>query len=169
LAQLARTEDRAYFVVWLNDRDDLIRAAGAEGLGRLKMSQDRPTIETALKSERVLAPRIAAAFADVSLGNLDTSKLSPFSYLVDSLNAKASRTYGQPYFVELARDPAVRRTIYTYIPKASREVKMSLCYILSVSGDKDSIPVLEMLSMDPDAQVAQEGIRGLRSLRARLP
>lgn len=169
LAQLARPEDRAYFLMWLNDRDDLIRAAGAEGLGRLKIAQDRPALEMALKSERILAPRIAEAFGVVSLGNLDTAELSPFSYLIDSLNAKSSRADGQPYFIELARDPEVRRTIYTYIPKASKEVKMSLCYILSVSGDKDSIPVLEMLSMDPDAQVAQEGIRGLRSLRARLP
>jgi HEAT repeat protein len=168
LAELARPEDRAYFVVWLNDRDDLIRAAGAEGLGRLKQPQDRPALEMALKGEHILAPRIAEVYAVISLGNLDMAELSPFSYLIDSLNAKASRVYGQPYLIELARDLAVRRTIYAYIPKASKDVKMSLSYILGVSGDKDSIPVLEMLSMDPDAQVAQEGIRGLRSLRARL-
>ncbi len=169
LAQLARPDDRAFFVVWLNDRDEFIRAAGAEGLGRLKMAQDRPTLQTALKSERVLAPRVSEAFALVSLGNLDTAELSPLNYLLDSLNAKASKTYAQPFLIELTRDPAVRRTIYTLIPKASKEVKMAVSYILGVSGDKDSIPVLEMLSMDPDSGVASEGIRGLRSLRARLP
>ena len=33
----------------------------------------------------------------------------------------------------------------------------------------DSVPYLETLSMDPDKDVAQEGIRSLRTLRARLP
>jgi hypothetical protein len=40
---------------------------------------------------------------------------------------------------------------------------------MSRSGDKDSLPYLEALQMDPDQEVAQESIRSLRTLRARLP
>jgi hypothetical protein len=36
------------------------------------------------------------------------------------------------------------------------------------SGDKDSLPALEKVSQDTDAEVAQEGLRALKNLRARL-
>jgi hypothetical protein len=41
--------------------------------------------------------------------------------------------------------------------------------VFARSGDRDSISYLETLSVDPDSEVAQEGIRSLRTLRARLP
>jgi hypothetical protein len=41
--------------------------------------------------------------------------------------------------------------------------------MLARSGDRDSVPYLETLSLDPDPEVQQEGIRSLRTLRARLP
>ena len=41
--------------------------------------------------------------------------------------------------------------------------------VLARSGDRDSEPYLEALAKDPDPEVMQEGIRSLRTLRARLP
>jgi hypothetical protein len=41
--------------------------------------------------------------------------------------------------------------------------------VLARGGEGDSLPYLEALSTDPDPEVAQEGIRSLRTLRARLP
>ena len=37
------------------------------------------------------------------------------------------------------------------------------------ASNQDSVPFLETLSKDPDPEVAAEGIRSLRTLRARLP
>jgi len=34
--------------------------------------------------------------------------------------------------------------------------------VLARSGDKDSVPYLDALSMDPDTEVAQDSIRDLR-------
>lgn len=169
LAMLARPADRAFFVVWLNDRDDLIRTAGAEGLGRLKQPGDREPLEKALSSEHSMNARLAEAFALSSLGNLDTSELAPFRYLISTLNSKANKNIASAYLIELARDPNVRRAIYSVLPTTVREEKIGLSTVLAVSGDKDSVPALETLSMDPDPEVAQEGIRSLRTLRARLP
>ena len=169
LAQLARPADRAYFVNWLNDRDDVLRAAGAEGLGRLKIPTDRPALEKALPGEHSMNVRLAVVFGLVSLGNLDTSELSPLRYLINTLNVKSSKDVASAYLIELARDDQVRRTIQTVVPTAAKGEKIGLGAVLAMSGDKDSVPVLETLSMDPDPEVAQEGIRSLRALRARLP
>ena len=169
LAQLARPADRAYFVVWLNDRDDVIRAAGAEGLGRLKIPTDRPTLDKALAGERSMNVRLAVVFGLVAQGNLDTSELSPLRYLINTLNVKASKEVASAYLMELARDTQVRRTIQALVPTAAKGEKLGLSAVLAMSGDRDSVPVLETLSMDPDSEVAQEGLRDLRTLRARLP
>jgi HEAT repeat protein len=169
LAQLARPADRAFFVNWLSDRDDLIRAAGAEGLGRLKIPADRPALEKALPGEHNMDARLAVVFGLVSMGNLDTSDLAPFRYLINTLNAKAYKQAASVYLIELARDGQVRRTIYTLLPTLAKEEKIGLSGVLAASGDKDSVQMLETLSMDSDPEVAQEGIRSLRTLRARLP
>jgi hypothetical protein len=54
-------------------------------------------------------------------------------------------------------------------PTVTKDEKLGLAQILSQSGDRDSIPALETLSKDPDQEVAQAGLRGLKNLRARLP
>jgi HEAT repeat protein len=169
LAQLARPEDRAYFVLWISDRDEVVRAAGAEGLGRLKIPTDRIILDKGLPGEHSMNVRLAVVFGLVSLGNLDTSELSPLRYLINTLNVKASKDVASAYLMELARDPQVRRTIQTLVPTAAKGEKIGLGAVLAMSGDRDSVPVLETLSKDPDPEVAQEGIRDLRTLRARLP
>jgi hypothetical protein len=69
----------------------------------------------------------------------------------------------------VTRDPKVRQVVYTALPGATRDERIQLSIVLSRSGDRDSIPFLETLSKDPDKDVAEEGIRSLRSLQARLP
>ena len=44
-----------------------------------------------------------------------------------------------------------------------------LAFAFARSGGGDSLPYLESLSTDSDSEVAQEGVRSLRTLRARLP
>ena len=58
--------------------------------------------------------------------------------------------------------------IYGMLGTATKDEKIQLSIVLSRSGDTDSVPSLEALSRDPDPDVAAEGIRSLRTLRARL-
>jgi HEAT repeat protein len=168
LAMLADPADHELFLHDLADySDDSLRADGAEGLGRLKMPADRPVVEKAFNTERRVNDRLSEAFADVMLGNLDTSEFSALRYLVNTLNQKQAPSL--PYLVELARDPAVRQALYPMLTGATKDEKIQLGIVLARSGDKDSVPYLETLSMDPDTEVAQENIRDLRTLRARLP
>jgi hypothetical protein len=73
------------------------------------------------------------------------------------------------FLTELARDLPVRQALYPVLPSATKDEKIQLGIVLSRSGDKDSLPYLEALQRDPDQDVAQESIRSLRTLRARLP
>lgn len=138
-------------------------------MGRLKQPADRPALEKALPVERNMDARLAVVFGLVSMGNLDTSELAPFRYLINTLNSKAYKQVASAYLIELARDEQVRRTIYTLLPTLAKEEKIGLSGVLAASGDKDSVPMLETLSMDSDPEVAQAGIRSLRDLRSRLP
>jgi HEAT repeat protein len=170
LAMLADPADHDSFLRDLADtKDDELRAAGAEGLGRVKNPADRPLLEKAFASEHKLSTRLSEAFAVVSLGNLDTSEFSSLRYLVNTLNQKLYQGVALPFLVELAREEPVRQALYPLLTGATKDEKIQLGTVLARSGDKDSVPYLEALSMDPDKDVAQTGIRDLRTLRARLP
>jgi len=169
LAMLADPPDHAEFLRDLNDKDESMRAAAAEGLGRLKMPGDRGVADKAFVDERKMSARLADAFALVSLGNMDTGEFSPLRYLVNTLSLRSYRGFANAYLTELTREEKVRQAIYPMLARGTKDEKIQMSIILARSGDRDSIPYLETLSKDPDGEVAQEGIRGLRSLRARLP
>jgi HEAT repeat protein len=169
LAMLADPADHESFLRDLaDDKDDALRAAGAEGLGRLKNPADRPVVEKAFSAEHKINPRLSEAFAVVMLGNRDTSEFSSLRYLVNTLNQKTYQGVALPFLVELARDQSVRQALYPLLTGATKDEKIQLGTVLARSGDKDSVPYLETLSMDSDAEVAQDGIRNLRTLRVRL-
>ena len=169
LAMIGDKGDHATFVRDLADKDESIRAAAAEGLARVKDPADRALLEKAFADEHKLSPRLSDAFALVSLGNLATAEFSPLRYLVNTLNLRAYRGVAVAFLTELARDQAVRQAIYPLLPAATRDEKIQLSTVLARAGDRDSLPYLETLSVDPDSNVAQEGVRSLRILRARLP
>jgi HEAT repeat protein len=168
LAMLGTPEDHAIFLQNLSDKDDNLRSAAAEGLARIKNPSDRPTLEGTFKNEHKMGPRLAAAFALVSLGNLDTGEFSPLRYLINTLNVRSYQGVALAYLTELSRDLKVRLAIYPMLPRATKEEKIQLCTVFARSGDKDTLPYLETLSVDPDKDVASEAVRSLRTLRARL-
>ncbi len=168
LAMLAEPADRGVFLRYLNDRDNALRAAGAEGLARVKNTADQPVLEKAFEAERNTNTRLSMAFAVVSLGNRQMSEFSPLQYLVNTLNSKAYRDVAIAFLTELARDREVRQAIYPVLPSATRDEKTGISVVLARSGDKDSEPYLESLLQDPDSEVMQAGTRSLRTLRTRL-
>ena len=168
LAMLGTPADHAIFLGYLSDKDETMRSAACEGLGRIKNPADQSTLDNYFKSEHKMAPRLAAAFALVSLGNVDTGEFSPLRYLINTLNVRTYQGVALAYVTELARDLKIRLAIYPMLTAATKDEKIQLCIVLARSGDKDSLPYLETMSVDPDKDVAPEAIRCLRTLRARL-
>jgi HEAT repeat protein len=169
LAMLADPADRPISLQNLTDKDDLVRAASAEGLGRLKNAADRGTLTQLFNAEHAMNPRLSSAFALVSLGELKTDRYGPLQYLLNTLNQRAWRGVASAFLIELAREQAVRQAIYALLGTATKDEKIQLSIVLSRSGGADSVASLQALSMDSNRDVAAEGIRSLRTLRARLP
>ena len=46
--------------------------------------------------------------------------------------------------------------------------KIGLARILAITGDRESIAQVEWISKDSDGEVASEGLRALKALRARV-
>jgi HEAT repeat protein len=169
LAMIADPADHPIFIQNLADKDDALRASGAEGLARLKNPVDLPYLQKAFDAEHSGNARLSLAFALAALGKTELTEFSPFRYLINNLNSKVYRGVALAFLTELLRDAPVRQAVYPLFAKATRDEKTGLSIVLARSGDKDSQSYLETLQTDPDPQVAEEGIRSLRTLRARLP
>jgi HEAT repeat protein len=170
IAMLPDEQSRGLLSNYLTDKDDGLRAAALEGIGRLKNPKDRAAMDRAFTDEKKTAPQLAAAFAAVGLGNIDMTEFAPLRYLVNNLNSAAYRGVARAYLTELAREGVVRRQLYLALNQSpSREEKTGLAQVFAASGDRDSIPYLETLSKDPDTDVAKEAVRAIQSIRARTP
>ena len=113
-------------------------------------------------------PRLALAFALVMDGNISLTEFAPLRYLVYALNNGNFRENSQIYLSEAARNPEVRRALYSMLDEATRDEKLSLARVFAASGDRASVQPLEKLSHDADSTVAEEGMRQLRNLNARI-
>jgi len=168
IAMLPSETSRPLYTRYLADKDDKLRAAAAEGFGRLRNPSDQPTLMKAWQDEGKTQPRLSMAFALVMLGRTERSEFSPLQYLINNLNSASYEGVAEPFLVELARDDQVRRALYPTLASGTKAEKTGLAHVLARSGDAGSLPELEKLSHDPDPEVAQEGLRALRDLRARL-
>jgi len=168
IAMLPVETSRSLYAQYLHDKDDRLRADAAEGYARLRNPADLPMIEKAWQDETKPAPRLSLAFAQVMLGKTELSEFSPLQHIVNNLDSAAYNGVALPFLVELARDPAVRQALYPALGTATKDEKIGLARVLARSGDSTSVAPLDKLSRDPDAAVAQEGLRALRSLQSRL-
>jgi HEAT repeat protein len=167
IAMLPAESSREIYARYLGDKDEKLRAAAAEGYARFKNPADLPMLEKAYQDEGKTSPRLSMAFAQVMLGKTEFSEFSPLQFLIDTLNSAAYHGEAFPFLVELARDPSVRKSLYTPLLQGTRDEKIYLARVMARSGDKDDVPQLEKLSHDADPEVAQEGLRALRNLQAR--
>ena len=168
IAMLPVPASRPLYERYLTDKDDKMRAAAAEGFARLHDPADLPMLERAWMDEGKTPPRLALAFAQAMLGKTEISEFSPLTSLINTLNSSSWEGVAFAYLVELARDERVRTALYAPLDSGTKDEKIGLARVLGRSGDQQSIDHLQKLSTDPDAEVAQEGTRALRTLKARL-
>ena len=171
MAQMPDEHFRGVYAGYLNNKDEGLREAAAEGLGRLKNPGDGGMIENAFADEKKTGPRLALAFALVEQGKREMGELDPLRYVLNNLNSAGYRGVARAYLSELARDPEVRRALYPALqePATTKEEKTALAGVFAESGGRDSIAPLDALSKDPSPEVSQEALRSLKNLRARLP
>src|SRR5260370_15510481 len=128
MAQMPDEQMHGVYNSYLNNKDEGLREAAAEGFARLKNPGDRTAVENAFSNERKTGPRLSLAFALVSMGKREMGEFDPLRYLVDNLNSAGYRGVARPYLTELARDPEVRKALYSALrdPMATKDVKSRL-------------------------------------------
>ena len=168
IAMMTEAKDRDLLLRELGAKDEKLRAAAGEGLGRIGNPADEPALEKAWTGEEKMSPRLGAAFALVMDGKLDLAEDAPFRYLINTLNQGSWHDVAFAYLVEAARRKPVLTLLQGQMDSGTKDEKIYLARVLAVSGDQSSIPYLDKVSRDSDKDVAQEGLRALRSLRARL-
>lgn len=170
LAELGQPQDRSVLLTYSTDKDAQLRAASIEGLGRIRDPQDMPLMESTFNEqnldERV---RLAAAFAIVSEGKVETSEFSALRYLVNGLNLKSQADTAESYLTELFRRAEVREAVKPLIAESTRDEKIALGQCYAESGAPDSVPVLETLANDSNPDVSISARKSLHVLRSRIP
>ncbi len=169
IALMPEAQDRALLSRYIEAKDDKMRAAAAEGLGRIDDPADIPVLEKIWNAEdEKMLPRLASAFGLVMQGKLDTSQDAPLRYLINTLNQASYHDVAYAYLVEAARRPQVRAALYQPMVEGSRDEKIYLARVFALSGDQAAVPYVDKISRDNDPDVSSEGLRALRSLKARL-
>jgi HEAT repeat protein len=169
IGMLADETSRPLLTRYLTDRDEGLRAGAAEGIGRLKNSADTALLEKGFADERKVGARLSLAFALVLHGKIEQSEFSPLRYLVNGLNLKAYKGVAQPFLIEASRDVHVLHALHRAFGQANREERIGLAQVFAVSGDAESVPILQAMTKESDPEVSAEALRSLRTLRTRLP
>lgn len=167
LAMMAIPGDRPLFQEYLTDKDAQVRVAALEGLGGIREPEDYPAIEAAYNEPNGdLSVHLAAAYALVNQGKLDTSEFSPLRYLIDNLDSKSRHDDAQRYLIQVCRRPDVRKVVLTLLPSATKDEKVALCWALAESHDPEVIPALQTLSNDIDPTVSLTAAKALKIVMA---
>lgn len=163
LAKIPENGEERTFLLFLRDKDEQMRAAAAEGIGRGGAATDLTTINDAFAAEKSESARLSMAFAAVNLGDLDKIR-----YLVDGLDSSFHKGEARAFLIELARQPRILAELYTPMTSGTRDQKIELATVVARSGDRDSVAHLQRLTNDADPRVAEAAIRELKNLQARL-
>lgn len=168
LAMLAIPGDRPTFQQYLADQDTALRASALEGLGRIREPEDSPAIQAAYdEKDADWRVHLAAAFALVDEGKVDTSDFSPLLYLVENLDVKGRSATASAYLTELVRRDDVRTAVFPLTAQATKDQKIALCWIFASTRSDDVIPTLNTLAKDIDPDVAFAASKALRIAQSR--
>ena len=169
LARLGLAEDRLVFQQYIGSTDPELRAAAIEGIGRIREPEDVPALERAYNQPNAdWRVHLAAAFALVNQGKIDTNEFSPLPYLVENIAMKSRAQVAGAYLAEVAKREDVRAALSPMMAKTTRDGKLNLCSVMAESGGMDVELVLSELTHDPNPDVATAAAKALRTIKARL-
>ncbi len=168
LAHIPDPNSRPLFQQVLEDKDEDLRAAAAEGLGRIRNKEDKEILTKAFESEGKPSARLSMAFALVMLGNLELSEFSPLQTLINTLNSKARQGEALGLLEELARNEEIRKKLLPVLATGTKDEKIYIARALGRSGGAESVGPLDKLTEDGEPEVAQEAIRASKSVKSRL-
>lgn len=168
LAQLGQPQDREVFERYIEDKDVPLRTSALEGLGRIREPEDFPALQKAFdEGDADWRIHLAAAFAMVNEGKVDTGEFDPLPYLVENLGNRSRTDVASAYLSELVVRENVRPPLIKMIPKMDKSQKVAICPVLSAAGTPDAAEALNALAKDMDADVAAAAVKAEQTAKAR--
>ena len=162
LAKIADPAQRELFLQNLAHKDKELRAAAAEGLGRVGGDDDLGAVERQLGAEKTDSARLSLSFAAVNLGNL-----VPLGTLVRGLESRVHRLEARPFLLELSRKEEILDRLYVSLAAGTAQQRRHLAYVIGQSGTEDSVPYLKNLSGDGNKDVVTEAEEAIKLIEAR--
>ena len=103
------------------------------------------------------------------LGKTELSEFSPLQFLINNLNSAAYNGVALPFLIGAgAQGQRAPGALWAPADAGPRTRRSAWLRVLARSGDQSSIAEAQKLTTDPDTDVAQEALRTVRTLQARL-
>lgn len=159
LAQIGHESSAPIFRARLTDRDQFIRRAAIEGLGRAGTADDIPSIEGVFVKDSSDLVRAAAAFALQKLGRDAVPQLAA-ALASDRL---APQIAG--YFIELG--PATAAALSAHLQDLDDAVRGNVALVLGAIGGDAEISAIEPLLQDKNRDVVRAAQSAIERIRMR--
>lgn len=159
LAQIGHESSVPLFKSRLTDRDQFIRRAAVEGLGRAGAASEIATLEALITNDGSEMVRAAAAFALQKLGR---NYVAALAKALDS-DDMAPQVAG--YFFEIG--PSVAAELAAHLKDPRESVRGNAALVLGAIGSQAEIAALEPLLQDRDGDVRRSAQRAIERIKLR--
>ena len=159
LAKLGHSSSVAVFKARLADRDQFIRRAAAEGLGRVGEQAAVPVLETAIGTESSEMVRMAFAFALQKLGR------NYIPRLVEGLDSEKLAPQIAGYLIELGAP--VADGLVPYLKDPDPTIRGNVALMLGNIGSEAHVPAVQALVKDRDRDVVRAATRAIERIKMR--
>jgi HEAT repeat protein len=146
LARIGHASSVPLFKSRLSDKDEYLRRAAAEGLGRTGDTTEIATLQTGATTDPSPMARAAMTFAMQRLGQ------NYLPRLVDVLTSARLTLQIQEYLLELGE--GIVPDLLPRLKEPTPEIRAGVAEILGALGDASTVPALEPLTKDTDRTVA---------------
>jgi HEAT repeat protein len=157
LARIGHQSSVALFKSRLTDRDEYLRRAAAEGLGRSGDTSELTALRMGATADVSPMARAAMAFAMQKLGQNYIPRLTDF------LSSPRLVTQVQEYLLELG--DAIGRDLLPGLRDPSPEIRARVAEIYGGIGDSSTLSALEPLTKDVDRKVADAAAQAIERIK----
>jgi HEAT repeat protein len=157
LAHIAHPSSVPLFKARLNDKDEFIRRAAAEGLARTGDASELSTLQAGASTDPSPMTRAAMTFAMQKLGQ------NYLTRLVDFLNSSRLAPQVQGYLRELG--PEIVPALMPRLQEPDADVRAQVAEALGALGDTSTVAVLNPLTKDRDRGVVMAATQAIDRIK----
>ena len=159
LAKIGHSSSVPVFKARLADRDQFLRRAAAEGLGRAGEPSAVAVLETAIGTESSEMVRVAMAFALQMLGR------NYIPRLVESVDSEKLAPQVAGYLIELGAP--VADSLVPHLRDPDPAIRGNVALMLGAIGSAAHVPVIQPLVTDRDRDVVRAATRAIERIKMR--